>query len=179
MAHSAVDGFLQLTNIKKTRNQNTPLVKSLNLAFRQRKFKTLRQHFGSEKTTVLATRVAYKNANNGFDQQRYQAEPGTGVSFFGMVGAAVIHLIRSGVMVCSFLVLVTIFDKTVRVLFPAGPEKGTIPRLMFSGLREHINPAILLVVTLPVVVSILFLATPEALRRRSGRTRYGGEAPQN
>ena len=51
-----------------------------------------------------------------------------------------------------------------------------IPRQMFAGLREQINPTILSVATLLIVVSILLLTTLELLRRRSERIR--GAAPE-
>jgi putative spermidine/putrescine transport system permease protein len=67
---------------------------------------------------------------------------------------------------------VTSFDEVVLVLFLAGPEQRTIPRQMFSGLREQINPTILAVATLLVVLSATLLFVLEALRRRS--VRLGG-----
>jgi len=57
------------------------------------------------------------------------------------------------------------------VLFLAGPEQRTIPRQMFSGLREQINPTILAVATLLVLISMALLITLELLRRRSERMR--------
>ena len=52
------------------------------------------------------------------------------------------------------------------MLFLAGPDQITIPRQMFSGLREQINPTILAVATLLIVFSVALLATLEVLRRR-------------
>ena len=66
---------------------------------------------------------------------------------------------------------VTSFDEVVLVLFLAGPEQRTIPRQMFSGLREQINPTILAVATLLVFVSVCLLLSLELLRRRSERLR--------
>jgi putative spermidine/putrescine transport system permease protein len=57
------------------------------------------------------------------------------------------------------------------VLFLAGPGQRTIPRQMFSGLREQINPTILAVATLLIVLSVALLVTLELLRRRSERLR--------
>ena len=61
--------------------------------------------------------------------------------------------------------------EVVLVLFLAGPDQRTIPRQMFSGLREQINPTILAVATLLILVSICLLITIELLRRRSERLR--------
>ena len=61
------------------------------------------------------------------------------------------------------------------ILFMAGPQQRTIPRQMFSGLREQINPSILAIATLLILVSIALLITIELLRRRAARLR-GSEA---
>ena len=57
------------------------------------------------------------------------------------------------------------------MLFLAGPGQRTIPRQMFAGLREQINPTILAVATLLVMVSVALLGTLELLRRRADRLR--------
>ena len=84
----------------------------------------------------------------------------------------VIPLIRPGGISGGLFAFVTSFDEVVLVIFLAGPEQRTIPRQMFSGLREQINPTILAVATLLVVLSAAMLFTLEALRRRS--VRLGG-----
>ena len=81
----------------------------------------------------------------------------------------VIPLIRPGVISGGLFAFVTSFDEVVLVLFLAGPEQRTIPRQMFSGLREQINPTILAVATLLVVLSAMLVFTLEVLRRRSER----------
>ena len=57
------------------------------------------------------------------------------------------------------------------MLFVADVEQRTIPRQMFSGLREQISPTILAVATVLVIISIALLTTVELLRRRSERLR--------
>ena len=59
----------------------------------------------------------------------------------------------------------------VVALFLAGPEQRTIPRQMWSGIREQISPTILAVATILVAISIALLATMELLRRRSEKLR--------
>jgi putative spermidine/putrescine transport system permease protein len=65
----------------------------------------------------------------------------------------------------------TSFDEVVVVLFLAGIEEYTIPRRMFSGIREQISPTILAVATILVVLSIFLLTALEFLRRRNERMR--------
>ena len=66
---------------------------------------------------------------------------------------------------------VTSFDEVVVVLFVGKSDEQTIPRQMWSGIREAISPAILSAATILIVISIGLLATVEVLRRRSERLR--------
>jgi putative spermidine/putrescine transport system permease protein len=96
-----------------------------------------------------------------------------GASPFRVFREVIIPLIRPGVISGALFAFATSFDEIVLILFLAGPEQVTIPRQMFSGLREQINPTILAVATLLILVSILLLGTLELLRRRTERIRTG------
>ncbi len=106
---------------------------------------------------------------SGFDRSLFVAGLSLGASPIKVFWDVVIPLIRPGVISGGLFAFVTSFDEVVLVLFLAGPEQRTIPRQMFSGLREQINPTILAVATLLVVISAAMLFTLEALRRRSAR----------
>lgn len=107
----------------------------------------------------------------GFDRTLFSAGVSLGGSPVRVFWDIVIPLIRPGVISGGLFAFVTSFDEVVLVLFLAGPQQRTIPRQMFSGLREQINPTILAVATLLVVLSIALLVTLEFLRRRSERLR--------
>lgn len=106
---------------------------------------------------------------SGFDRSLFIAGLSLGASPLKVFWDVVIPLIRPGVISGGLFAFVTSFDEVVLVLFLAGPEQRTIPRQMFSGLREQINPTILAVATLLVVLSAAMLFTLELLRRRSER----------
>ncbi|HEY9081265.1 ABC transporter permease [Magnetovibrio sp.] len=108
---------------------------------------------------------------SGFDKSLYHAGLSMGASPLKTFFDVVVPLIRPGVISGAMFAFVTSFDEVVVVLFLAGPGQRTIPRQMFSGLREQINPTILAVATLLILVSIAFLLTLELLRRRSERLR--------
>ncbi|MCU9847927.1 ABC transporter permease [Defluviimonas sp. D31] len=108
---------------------------------------------------------------SGFDRSLYNAGISMGASPVKVFWDVVIPLIRPGVISGGLFAFVTSFDEVVLVLFLAGPEQRTIPRQMFSGLREQINPTILAVATLLILISIALLVTLEILRRRSERMR--------
>ena len=107
----------------------------------------------------------------GFDRSLYNAGLGLGTGPVRTFMRVVLPLIRPGVISGALFAFVTSFDEVVVVLFLAAPDQRTIPRQMFSGLREQINPTILAVATLLIVVSICFLVTIELMRRRSERLR--------
>lgn len=109
----------------------------------------------------------------GFDYSLVNASLGMGAKPTYTFIKVIMPLIRPGVISGALFAFVTSFDEVVVVLFLAGPEQRTIPRQMFSGLREEISPTILAVATLLVVVSMLLLLTLEYLRARSERIRMG------
>ena len=71
----------------------------------------------------------------------------------------------------ALFAFITSFDEIVVVLFVAGVEQRTIPREMWSGIREDISPTILAVATILVLISIALLTVVELLRRRGERMR--------
>jgi putative spermidine/putrescine transport system permease protein len=109
----------------------------------------------------------------GFDHSLVRASMSLGAPPLMTFFKVVVPLIRPGVISGALFAFITSFDEVVVVLFLAGPEQRTIPRQMFSGLREQINPTILAVATLLIVISVLMLMTIEYLRRRGENIRTG------
>lgn len=80
-------------------------------------------------------------------------------------------MILPGMVSGGIFAFVTSFDEVVVALFLAGSEQRTLPRQMWSGIREQLSPTILAAATLLVLFSIAMLVTVEMLRRRSERLR--------
>ena len=80
-------------------------------------------------------------------------------------------LIAPGVISGALFAFATSFDEVVVTLFLAGPEQATLPRQMFSGIRENLSPTIAAAATLLIGFSILLLLTLEWLRGRSEKLR--------
>lgn len=108
--------------------------------------------------TVMATLT-------GFDMSLYRAAQSLGASPVHAFRSIVLPLIRPGVVSGALFAFATSFDEIVLVLFLAGPTQRTIPRQMFSGLREQIDPTILAVATLLILFSMAFLTVLRALQR--------------
>ena len=70
---------------------------------------------------------------------------------------------------CGLFAFATSFDEVVVVLFMGGLEQRTLPRQMWSGIREEINPTILAVATLLIIFAVLVLFTVEWLRSRTAK----------
>ncbi len=85
----------------------------------------------------------------------------------------VLPLILPGVASGALFAFATSFDEVVVVLMIAGPGQRTLPREMFSGIRENINPTITAVATVLIITSVILLSCLEALRRRSERMTTG------
>ena len=73
---------------------------------------------------------------------------------------------RTGVISGALFAFATSFDEVVVTLFLAGPEQITLPRQMFSGIRENLSPTIAAAATLLIGFSIALLLTLEWLRGR-------------
>jgi putative spermidine/putrescine transport system permease protein len=118
--------------------------------------------------TVTATLV-------GYDHTLSRAAASLGAPATTIFRRVTLPLILPGVISGALFAFITSFDEIVIVLFVAGVEQRTIPREMWSGIREQISPTILAVATILVLVSIALLTTVELLRRRTERMR--GIAP--
>ena len=114
--------------------------------------------------TVTATLV-------GFDKSLVRASNSLGAGPIQTFFKIQMPLIIPGVISGGLFAFITSFDEVVAVLFLASPEQRTIPRQMWSGIREQISPTILAVATLLVLLSIVLLTVIELLRRRSERLR--------
>lgn len=107
----------------------------------------------------------------GFDVILARAAASLGAPPLTAFRRVTLPLIAPGVISGALFAFAISFDEVVVVLFVAGPEQRTLPREMFSGIRENISPTITAVATILIVVSVVLLATMELLRRRNERLR--------
>lgn len=114
--------------------------------------------------TVTATLV-------GFDQSLIRAAASLGATPVRTFFTVTLPLVLPGMISGGLFAFMTSFDEIVVVLFLAGIEERTIPRQMWTGIREQISPTILAVATVLVIISIGLLTTLELLRRRNERMR--------
>ena len=108
---------------------------------------------------------------SGFDRSLIRASQGLGANNTTTFFKVIMPLILPGMISGALFAFITSLDEVVAVIFMADVDQRTIPRQMFSGLREQISPTILAVATILVLMSIALLTTVELLRRRSERLR--------
>jgi len=114
--------------------------------------------------TVTATMIS-------FDRSLIRAGANLGARPHTVFFKVIMPLILPGVISGGLFAFITSFDEVVAVLFLSGFEQRTIPRQMWSGIREQISPTILAVATILVFISICLLTFVELLRRRSEKLR--------
>lgn len=107
----------------------------------------------------------------GFDVSLARAAASLGANPVTAFFRVILPLIAPGVFSGTLFAFATSFDEVVVVLMVAGPEQRTLPREMFSGLRENISPTITAVATIMILISVVMLASLELLRRRNERLR--------
>jgi putative spermidine/putrescine transport system permease protein len=114
--------------------------------------------------TVTATLSNYDTSLN-------RAAQSLGADPFRTFRSVTLPLILPGVISGALFAFVTSFDETVLVQFLGGPDQRTLPKQMFSGIREEVSPTITAVATILIVFAIVLLTAIELLRRRSERLR--------
>lgn len=109
----------------------------------------------------------------GFDHNLMRAAASLGAPPLLAFRRVMLPLLLPGVATGALFAFASSFDEVVTVLFLAAPEQRTIPREMFSGLRESLSPIIAAASTVMVVTAMILLAAVEWLKRRAERLRSG------
>ncbi len=89
--------------------------------------------------TVLATPfvvVTVTSTLTGFDYSLSRAAAGLGAPPIKVFTSVILPLILPGVISGALFAFVTSFDEVVVALFISSPEQRTLPKQMFSGIRE-------------------------------------------
>ncbi|OMH37965.1 ABC transporter permease [Motiliproteus sp. MSK22-1] len=120
--------------------------------------------------TVLATPfvVITVTANlQNFDMKLFRAASSLGASPVRAFFTIVLPLIMPGIMSGALFAFVTSFDEIVVTLFLGGPAQRTLPRQMFDGIRDSIDPSIIAMSVFLMLIALLTLITSAWLNQRS------------
>lgn len=110
-------------------------------------------------TTVLATLQS-------FNENLIRASLSLGAGHVATFFRVTLPIIAPGVISGALFAFATSFDEVVVTLFIAGPGQVTLPRQMFTGIRENINPTIAAVATLLIIFTSALMLGLEWLRGR-------------
>jgi putative spermidine/putrescine transport system permease protein len=102
-----------------------------------------------------------------FDQSLLRAASGLGAPPWIAFRRVTLPLIMPAVATGSVFAFATSFDEVIVILFIGGPDQKTVPRQMWSGIRDSIDPSILAVATMLIVFAVLLFASITWLRNRS------------
>lgn len=111
-------------------------------------------------TTVSATL-------QGFDQNLVRASLSLGAGPLTTFFRITLPVIAPGLISGALFAFATSFDEVVITLFVAGPNQTTLPRQMFTGIRENISPTIAALATILIIFSTALLLVLEWLRGRN------------
>ena len=114
--------------------------------------------------TVSATLV-------GFDNNLIRAGASLGASPVSVFFRVTFPLILPGIVSGALFAFITSWDELVVAIMLASTEQHTLPRRMWSGIRELLSPTIMAVATMLIIISIMLMVVMELLRRRSERLR--------
>lgn len=106
-----------------------------------------------------------------FDAQLSRAAATLGASPLRAFARVTLPLIAPGIISGALFAFVTSFDEAVVTLFLASYDQRTIPLQMWSGVRDQLSPAVLVVASLLVLlVAITMVAANliQTLKRRGG-----------
>ena len=108
---------------------------------------------------------------NAYDLNLSKASTSLGASRVYTFFHVMFPLIKPGIISGWLFAFITSFDEVIIIIFLAGPEQRTIPRQMFSGLREQISPTILAASTLLLLLSVVLLVSIQYLQKKSNEQR--------
>ncbi len=124
--------------------------------------------------TALALPFVITNVSatlHGFDERLEYAAMNLGANRWQTFRRVTLPIIRPGVFAGALFAFITSFDELIVALFVSGSGAVTLPRKMWDGLRQEIDPTIAAVSTVLIAFSIVILLSAELLRQRSERTR--------
>jgi len=119
--------------------------------------------------TVLATPfvvVTVTATLSRFDFNLMRAATSLGASRLTAFRTVMLPMIAPGVVAGGVFAFITSFDEVVAVLFIAGPEQRTLPRQLFSGMREQLEPTIISASVIVIILTVVLMLLAGRLQRQ-------------
>jgi putative spermidine/putrescine transport system permease protein len=100
-----------------------------------------------------------------YDRNLTRAALGLGANPLYAFRRVMLPLITPGVLSGAVFAFATSFDEVVVVMLIGGPEHRTLPREMFSAIRENLSPTIAAAATVMTLFAIALITCVQFLRR--------------
>jgi putative spermidine/putrescine transport system permease protein len=110
--------------------------------------------------------ITVSTALAAFDPRLEQAARGMGASLVQTLRWVILPRIAPGIASGAIFAFIHSWDELVIVLFIASRDVFTLPRRIWDGINENLDPAMAAVAVLLVVFTTLLLLADMALRRR-------------
>lgn len=110
--------------------------------------------------------ITVSAALSSFDRRIEEAAAGLGAGPFTRLRLIVLPIIAPGVFSGALFAFLSSWDELIVVLFIASRRIVTLPRQIWDGINEDLDPSIAAVAMLLIIVSAALLFTDRALRRR-------------
>jgi putative spermidine/putrescine transport system permease protein len=103
-----------------------------------------------------------------YDMIQERVARSLGATWFRAFRSVTLPQIQLSVLSGALLAFISSFDEVIVAFFISGGEMATLPRRMFSALRDQIEPTIAAISTILVVLSVVTVAVVE-IARQPGR----------
>ena len=97
-----------------------------------------------------------------------------GANPFRAFNRVTLPLIRPAVFTAALFAFLASFDELVIAIFVSGVAAKTLPKRMWDGIREEIDPTTAAVAAILTVLSLALLFAAELVRARAQKSRGGG-----
>ncbi len=110
--------------------------------------------------------ITVRAALRSFDPNLDLAARGLGASWFVMFRRVMLPALRPGIAAGAVFAFITSFDDVVLALFLSNAYSRTLPRVIYEGARDDIDPSIIAVSVLLITMSIIALLLSLGMRSK-------------
>lgn len=128
------------------------------------RFSLILAHAGLAAPVVVTTVMA---SLKGFDRTLMRAGASLGAGPFLAFRRILVPLVAPGILTGALVAFLISFDEVVIASFVSAADQRTLPRQIFSGVRESISPAIAAAAIVLVIISGILLAFTAWVERRA------------
>ncbi|MEZ0213772.1 MAG: ABC transporter permease [Xanthobacteraceae bacterium] len=111
--------------------------------------------------------ITVSAALSGFDRRLEEAAAGLGAGPVRRLRFIVLPIIAPGIVSGALLAFMTSWDELIVVLFIASRRIVTLPRQIWDGINDDLDPSIAAVAVLLIALSAALLLADQMLRRRA------------